>query len=98
MRRREFITLVGGAAAWPLAAYGQRRTRRIGVLMPFGINDSEGQARVAVFRSKLAQLGWIEGQNIHIEYRWAEDPLSQVITYPSQLLEQIPDPILPTTT
>ena len=98
IKRRKFITLLGGAVARPLAAYGQRRTRRIGVLTLFGINDSEGQARVAVFRSKLAELGWIEGQNIHIDYRWAEDPLSQVRTYASELVEQMPDAILASST
>jgi putative ABC transport system substrate-binding protein len=57
MKRREFITLLGGAAMWPLAAYAQRGTRRIGVLMPFASSDPKGQARVAVFRDRLAELG-----------------------------------------
>jgi len=94
MRRREFISLLGGAAALPLAAKAQHRTRRIGVLMPFGTNDSEGQARVAVFRGGLAELGWIEGQNLHIDYRWADDPLTQLQPYASELVEQMPDAIL----
>ena len=97
--RREFITLLGGAAAaWPLAARAQHRTRRIGVLMPFGSNDSEGQARVAVFRDGLAQLGWIEGQNLHIDYRWADDPLTQLQPYALELVERMPDAILASST
>jgi putative tryptophan/tyrosine transport system substrate-binding protein len=98
MRRREFISLLGGAAALPLAAKAQHRTRRIAVLMPFGTNDSEGQARVAVFRGGLAELGWIEGQNLHIDYRWADDPLTQLQPYASELVEQMPDAILASST
>jgi hypothetical protein len=72
--RRDFITLVGGAAAaWPLAARAQQvdRKRRIGVLIA-GLteNDSEGQLRMAAFRRGLQNLGWIEGRNVHIEERW----------------------------
>jgi hypothetical protein len=74
MKRRKFITLVGGAAAaWPLAARAQQvdRKRRIGVLIA-GLteNDSEGQLRMAAFRRGLQNLGWIEGRNVHIEERW----------------------------
>ena len=70
--RREFITLLGGAAAWPLAAGAQQaeRVRRIGVLMGIA-NDSEGQARMAVFRKTMESLGWIEGRNLQLDYRWA---------------------------
>jgi putative tryptophan/tyrosine transport system substrate-binding protein len=99
VRRREFITLLGGAAAArPFPAYAQHRTRRIGVLMPFGSNDPKGRARVAVFRGGLAELGWIEGQNLHIDYRWAEDPLTQLQPYASELVEQMPDVILASST
>ena len=99
MRRREFISLLGGAtAAWPLAAYAQRGTRRIGVLMPFASSDSEGQARVAVFRDRLAELGWIEGQNLQIDYRWAADPITQLQPYASELVQQMPDAILVSST
>ena len=73
MKRREFITLLGGAAAaWPLAARAQQgeRVRRIGVLMGIA-NDSEGQQRMAVFRKTLESLGWSEGSNIQLDYRWA---------------------------
>jgi putative ABC transport system substrate-binding protein len=72
MRRRQFITLLGGAAlATPLRVRAQDRVRRIGVLMAFTESDSEAQARVAAFRQGLQKLGWAEGRNIRIEYRWA---------------------------
>jgi len=74
MRRREFITVLGGAAvAWPLAARAQQpeRMRRVGVLMNLPADDAEGQARVAVFTQALKQLGWIDGGNLRIDTRWA---------------------------
>jgi putative tryptophan/tyrosine transport system substrate-binding protein len=74
MRRREFITLLGGAAAaWPLAARTQQgeRMRRIGVLTGFAEDDATGQKVVAAFRQRLAELGWVEGRNVRIEARWA---------------------------
>jgi putative ABC transport system substrate-binding protein len=79
LKRREFITLVGGAAAtWPLEARAQQaeRIRRIGVLMGFAEGDREGQTFVAAFRDGLRQLGWVEGRNIQIDRRWAtaDDP------------------------
>jgi putative tryptophan/tyrosine transport system substrate-binding protein len=72
MRRREFISLLGSAAAgWPFAAYAQQpeRKRTIGVLTPFAANDAEGQARLTTFAQGLQHSGWIVGQNIRIEYR-----------------------------
>ena len=73
MRRREFIALIGGAAAWPLAARAQQpdRMRRIGVLMGFAESDPEAQAWIAAFREGLQKLGWAEGRNIRIDTRWA---------------------------
>jgi putative tryptophan/tyrosine transport system substrate-binding protein len=74
MKRREFITLVGGlAAAWPFAARAQRadRIRRLGVLMALAENDAEGKKYIASFVQGLHDLGWTEGGNIRIEYRWA---------------------------
>ena len=70
MKRREFITLLGrAAAAWPLAARGQQadRVRRIGVLMPLTADDPVGQARIAALREGLEKLGWTEGRNIRME-------------------------------
>jgi len=74
MRRREFITVLGGlAAAWPLSVRAQQPDgmRRIGVLMGFAEADREGQAFAAAFREGLQQLGWAEGRNIRIDTRWA---------------------------
>ena len=73
MRRREFVTLIGGAAMWPLAANAQKseRVRRIGVLMSFAPNDPEAQSRAAAFEHRLRELGWVVGRNLTIEYRWA---------------------------
>jgi putative ABC transport system substrate-binding protein len=71
MRRREFITLFGGAAVWPLAARAQDRVRRIGVLMGYAESDREGQTFVAAFREGLQKLGWTEGRNIRLDTRWA---------------------------
>ncbi len=74
MRRREFIALLGGAAAWPpLAARAQptERLRRIGVLIPLAADDAEGQARIAALLQGLQQLGWTDGRNMRIEYRWS---------------------------
>ena len=73
MKRREFITLLGGAAAaWPLAARAQQRERmrRIGVLMNLPADDLEGQARNAAFLQGLQQFGWIVGSNVRIDIRW----------------------------
>ena len=72
MQRREFITLLGGAAAWPLMARAQQpdRMRRIGVLMGYAENDPAAQSEVATFRGALAKLGWTEGSNLRIELRW----------------------------
>ena len=77
--RREFITLLGGAAAaWPLAARAQQLNpvRRVGVLIGFAESDPSVQSWVAVFRAALAKLGWTEGNNLRIELRWAgDDPI-----------------------
>jgi putative tryptophan/tyrosine transport system substrate-binding protein len=72
MRRREFITLLGGAAAgWPLAARAQaERVRRVGVLMGLDANDPEGQTEVRTLKQGLQKLGWMEGRNLQLEYRW----------------------------
>src|SRR5262249_47180889 len=73
MRRREFIAMIGGAAAWPLAARAQQsnQTRRIGVLMGPAESDPEGQSEITAFRRGLRDLGWTGGRNVRIAYRWA---------------------------
>jgi putative ABC transport system substrate-binding protein len=76
MRRRDFITLLGGAVVWPLAARAQQaeRVRRVAVVSGFAEGDGEGQARMAGFRENIARLGWIDGRNIRIEYHWGVGP------------------------
>jgi putative tryptophan/tyrosine transport system substrate-binding protein len=73
VKRREFITLIGGAAAWPLAARAQQsqRVRRVGVLRGYAESNREGQAFVAAFREGLQKLGWSENRNLRIDTRWA---------------------------
>jgi putative ABC transport system substrate-binding protein len=73
VKRREFIALVGSAAAWPLAAHAQapNEVRRIGILLSPAHTDPEGHARIAAFQQGLQDLGWMEGRNISFEYRWA---------------------------
>jgi putative tryptophan/tyrosine transport system substrate-binding protein len=73
MRRREFITLVGGAVASPFVPQAQQpnAVRRIGVLMNFGPDATEGQARVAAFKQAMQKLGWTDGDNVRIDVRWA---------------------------
>jgi putative ABC transport system substrate-binding protein len=97
MRRREFITLLGGAAAaWPVTASAQpERTRRIGVLMPYGSADPEGRARVAAFLQELQRLGWTDGRNLQIEYRWDTGDLRKAAT---ELVALSPDVILVSST
>ena len=75
MRRRQFITLLGGAAAWPVAARAQRqdRTRRVGVLMALAQTDPEAQVRAQAFEAGLRDLGWVDGRNLRLDYRWVPD-------------------------
>jgi putative tryptophan/tyrosine transport system substrate-binding protein len=97
MRRREFITLMGGAmAALPLAARAQQpeRVRRIGMLMNVAAADLEGQAQVAAFLQALQQLGWSEGRNVRIETRWGENDVERDRRYATELLSFAPDVIL----
>jgi putative tryptophan/tyrosine transport system substrate-binding protein len=96
LNRREFITLLGGAAAWPFAARAQQgeRVRRIGVLMPYAESDAEAQARVAAFREGLQKLGWTEGRHVRIDYRWAGDDADRLRGYAAELVGMTPDVIL----
>ena len=89
MRRREFITLLGGAAAaWPLAAKAQQgdRVRRVGVLMPFGENDPVMKPRVFAFERALADLGWTDGRNVRIDLRWAGDDINRIRALAQELV------------
>jgi ABC-type uncharacterized transport system substrate-binding protein len=96
MRRREFITLLGGtAAAWPVAARAQQsdRMRRLGLLVGFSEGDAEGQAIVAAFRQRLRELGWTEGRNIAIELRWAAADPDKARIFAKELVGLVPDVI-----
>jgi putative ABC transport system substrate-binding protein len=96
MKRREFITLVGGAvAAWPLAAHAQQneRMRRIGVLMALSANDPEGQARVAAFLQGLQELGWSVGRNVIVDSRWSTGH-DDARKYAAELVALAPEVIL----
>ena len=97
MKRRAFITLLGGAAAaWPLAARAQQgeRVRRIGVLMAYAESDQEGQAFVAAFGEGLQKLGWTEGRNIRIDTRWAAADVELMQRFAKELVALQPDLIL----
>jgi putative tryptophan/tyrosine transport system substrate-binding protein len=96
MRRRQFIAGLAGAAAWPLAAQAQQptATRRIGVLMNFGADAPEGQARVAAFIQALQKLGWNEGDNVRIDVRWPGDDSERFRKYAEELVGLNPDVIL----
>jgi putative ABC transport system substrate-binding protein len=96
MRRREFITLLGGAAAWPLAARAQQpgEMRRIGVLMNLSENDPEAQRLVATFQEGLAQLGWTDGRNLRIDYRWSAGDIERIRRSAAELVALAPDVIL----
>ena len=99
MKRREFITLLGGAAAaWPLAARAQQpeRMRRIGVLMYLAADDPDSPARVAAFARGLQELGWIDGRNIQIDYRWGAGDADRIRNYAAELVALAPDVILVT--
>jgi putative ABC transport system substrate-binding protein len=97
MRRREFITLLGGAAAaWPLAARAQQgeRMRRIGVLMNLAADDPQSMARITAFLQGLQQLGWTDGQNVAIEYRWGGGDPERIRKFAAELVALGPDVIL----
>jgi putative tryptophan/tyrosine transport system substrate-binding protein len=93
MRRRDFIAMVAGATAWPLAAWAQQtdRVRRVGVLINLSENDLEAQRLVTAFREGLAQLGWALGRNLRIDYRWAGGDVDRIGTFAKELVELAPD-------
>jgi putative tryptophan/tyrosine transport system substrate-binding protein len=97
MKRRDFITLFGGAAVtWPLAVRAQQgeRVRRIGVLNPFAENDPEVQANITAFRQALQKLGWTDGRNLRIDYRWGGANPERIRAHATELVALEPDVIL----
>jgi putative ABC transport system substrate-binding protein len=96
MRRRDFIAVVGGAAAWPIAVRGQQaeRMRRIGVLMAATADDRETQTRIGAFQQGLAALGWTEGRNVRIDTRWATTNADDIRKHAAELAALAPDAIL----
>ena len=98
MKRREFITLLGGAAAWPLAARAQQgeRMRRIGVLSSLAESDLEAQSRFAAFSRALQELGWTDGSNVRIDYRWGAGDADRIRRYTGELVALAPNVILAT--
>ena len=93
IKQREFIALLGGAAAWPLAARAQQgeSVRRIGVLMNRAASDPQGQGRVAAFKRRMQQLGWSEGRNVQVDVRWGEDDFDLEQKNAAQLIALAPD-------
>jgi hypothetical protein len=97
VKRREFITLLGGAAvAWPLAARAQQRerVRRVSVLMPFTADDPEGQARLLAFAQGLQQMGWAVGSNLRVDTRWGAGDAERNRKYAAELLALAPDVVV----
>jgi putative ABC transport system substrate-binding protein len=98
MRRRDLISLLGGAAAWPFAARAQQpeRMRRIGVLSSLAADDPESQARHAAFLQGLQEWGWTAGRNVQIDYRWGAGDADRFRKYAVELVALAPDVILAT--
>jgi putative ABC transport system substrate-binding protein len=100
LRRREFVTILGGAAAWPLAARAQPgdRVRRIGVLMPFDENDPEIKLRYSGFTQALAGFGWTDGRNVRMDLRWGRGDTNRMRALAQELVGLHPDIILVSST
>jgi putative tryptophan/tyrosine transport system substrate-binding protein len=101
MQRREFITLLGGAAVtWPFTARAQQpdRMRRLGLLMGYAENDPQYQALVAAFQDSLQKLGWSDSRNLHIDYRWASADVERIKQFAKELVALKPDVILANST
>jgi putative tryptophan/tyrosine transport system substrate-binding protein len=99
MRRREFLSLLGGAAgAWPFAAQAQQRVRRIGVLMHLAEDDPDGQKRLTAFQQGLQEAGWTVGRNVAIEVRWAAADVESMKRFAKELAAHQPDLIFVTST
>jgi putative ABC transport system substrate-binding protein len=95
-RRREFITALGGAAAWPLTGRAQQseRTRRIGVLSSLAETDPEAHAWDAAFRKRLLELGWIDDRSVHIDYRWGAGSVDRMRQFARELVQLNPDALV----
>jgi putative ABC transport system substrate-binding protein len=93
MKRREFVTLLGGAAAWPIAAHAQQgeRIRRIGVLMNVTAEDVAHRANIAAFRQAMAQKGWTDGRNVTIDVRWSGGDVVRLRQDAEEMLGLAPD-------
>ena len=100
MRRRNFITLLGGAAAWPLAARAQQgdRLRRIGLLMSLDENDPVAKAYLSAFTQALVGLGWTDGRNVRMDLRWYGDDIDRIRALAQELVGLQPDIILANST
>src|SRR5215470_7219498 len=98
--RRDFITFLGGAAAWPLAARAQQgnRVRRIGVLLPYDENDPEGKRRYSAFTQALTDFGWTDGRNVRIDLRWAGADINRFRAVAQELVGLQPNIILTNST
>jgi len=94
MTRRQFIALIGGAAAaWPLAARAQERVRRLAALMQYTEDNAQGQRWVAALRDELQKLGWIEGRNLHTDYRWGGTDMNLLQRLAKEIVAAKPDVI-----
>ena len=100
MQRREFITLLGGAATWPLAASAQQadQVRRVGVLSNIAESDLEAQSMVAALHEELRKLGWVNGRNLQIDHRWAAGNAGRAAAFAKELVALKPDVIVAHTT
>jgi putative ABC transport system substrate-binding protein len=96
VKRREFITVLGGAAAWPLIARAQQpqRMRRIGMLLASAESDPEGKPRIAAFQNRLQDLGWTDGRDIQFDYRWASGEADRLRMFAKELVDLQPDVIV----
>jgi ABC-type uncharacterized transport system substrate-binding protein len=96
VKRRDFITLLGGAAAWPLAARAQQpeRMRRVGVLIALAADDPQSQRRMTAFVQGLQELGWTDGRNVRIDTRWSAADADLGRKYAAELVALAPDVIL----
>src|SRR5215468_2374093 len=98
LKRRDFLTLLGGMVAWPLVASAQQpsHVRRVGILMPYPKGDTENEARVRAFKQELAKLGWAEGRNIAFDEHWTTDNMDMVRAHAAAVIASNPDIIVTT--